>query len=140
MGFLYLVGFKGQPYGYENDVNYALRELLEEHCSYCNPAGRTEVFGSYTPEQSLAEICWLLQEIGYTQREYHDLIDQLREKHEKVKGYKPSSWFDIFRGREIQRQEREERNERIDRWKSDQNRIFRSLISKWVKPRKRRND
>ena len=48
-----------------------------------------EVFGPYTPEQSLAEICWLLQEIGYTQREYHDLIDLLREKHEKVKGYKP---------------------------------------------------
>ena len=140
MGFLYLVGFKGQPYGHEDDVNYALRELLEEHCSYCTPAGRTEVFGSYTHEQSLAEICWLLQEIGYTQREYHDLIDQLREKHEKVKGYKPSSWFDAFHGREIEHQEREERNERIDRWKSDQNRIFRSLISKWVKPKIRRND
>ena len=140
MGFLYLVAFKGQPYGHEDDFNYALRELLDEHCSYCIPAGETEVFGPYTPKQSLAEICWLLQEIGYTQREYHDLIDQLREKHEKVKGYKPSSWFDVFHGREIQRQEREERNERIDRWKSDQNRIFRSLISKWVKPRKRRND
>ena len=140
MGFLYLVGFKSQPYGHEGDVNYALRELLDEHCCYCTPAGKTEVFGPYTPEQSLAEICWLLQEIGYTQREYHDLIDQLREKHEKVKGYKPSSWFNAFHGREIEHQEREERNERIDRWKSDQNRIFRSLISKWVKPRKRRND
>ena len=55
MAFLYLVAFKGQPYGHEDDVNYALRELLEEHCSYCNPAGRTEVFGPYTPKQSLAE-------------------------------------------------------------------------------------
>ena len=54
MGFLYLVGFKGQPYGREDDVTYALRELLEEHCSYCNPAGRTEVFNPYTPAQSLA--------------------------------------------------------------------------------------
>ena len=83
MGCLYLVGFKSQPYGHEDDFNYALRELLDEHCSYCTPAGKTEVFGPYTPEQSLAEICWLLQEIGYTQREYHDLIDQLREKHER---------------------------------------------------------
>ena len=65
MGFLYLVGFKGQPYGHEDDVNYALRELLEEHCSYSTPAGRTEVSDGERPEQSLAEICWLLQEIGY---------------------------------------------------------------------------
>ena len=86
MGFLYLVAFKGQPYGHEDDFNYALRELLDEHCSYCIPAGETEVFGPYTPKQSLAEICWLLQEIGYTQRDYHDLIDHLREKHEKSKG------------------------------------------------------
>ena len=100
MGFLYLVGFKSQQYGHEGDVNYALRELLDEHCSYCTPAGKTEVFGPYTPEQSLAEICWLLQEIGYTQRDYHDLIDHLREKHEKVKGHKPQSWFDAFYVRE----------------------------------------
>ena len=130
MGFLYLVGFKSQPYGHEDDFNYALRELLEEHCSYCAPAGETEVFGSYTPKQ----------EIGYTQSEYHDLIDHLREKHEKVKGYKPLSWFDAFHGRDIQHQERKEREERIDRWKSDRNLIFRALISKWVKPPKRRND
>ena len=137
MGFLYLVGFKSQPYGHEDDFNYALRELLDEHCSYCTPAGKTEVFGPYTPEQSLAEICWLLQEIGYTQREYHDLIDQLREKHAKIKGYKPASWFDYFYGREILHQERKERTERRDRWKSDRNWIFRALISQWVKPRKR---
>ena len=137
MGFLYLVAFKGQPYGHEDDFNYALRELLDEHCSYCIPAGETEVFGPYTPKQSLAEICWLLQEIGYTQRDYHDLIDHLREKYEKVKGYEPQSWFDAFYGREIQLQERKERTERRDWWKSDRNWIFRALISKWVKPRKR---
>ena len=137
MGFLYLVGFKSQPHGHEDDFNYALRELLDEHCSYCTPAGKTEVFGPYTPEQNLAEICWLLQEIKYTQREHHDLIDHLREKHEKVNGYKPASWFDVFHGREIQHQERKEREERIDKWKSDRNWIFRALISKWVKPRKR---
>ena len=139
MAFLYLVGFKSLPHGGEDDINYALRELLEEHCSYCDPAGRNEVRGSKS-YQSLAEICWLLQEIGYTQRDYHDLIDHLREKHEKVKGYKPLSWFDAFHGREIQHQERKEREERIDRWKSDRNWIFRALISKWVKPLKRRND
>lgn len=137
MGFLYLVGFKGQPYGREDDCNYALRELLNEHCSYCTPSGRTEVFKPYTPEQNLAEICWLLQEIGYTSRDYWELIDELREKYEKVKGYKPKSWFDTFHSREADRQETEERKERVGRWKSDRNRIFRSLISKWVKPPKR---
>ena len=119
MGFLYLVGFKGQPYGHEDDVNYALRELLEEHCSYCTRAGRTEVFGPDTPKQSLAEICWLLREIGYAEGQYHDLIDHLREKHEKVKGYKPASWFDTFYGRDVKRQEREEQNERVDQWRPD---------------------
>jgi hypothetical protein len=137
MGYLYLVTFKGQNYGREDDFNYALRELLNEHCSYCTPAGRTEVFGPYTPEQRLAEICWLLQEIGYTSRDYWDLIDDLREKYEKVKGHKPQSWFDAFHGHEIQRQEREEQDERVKRWKSDRNWIFRALISKWVKLRKR---
>ena len=136
MGYLYLVGFKGEPYGREDDFNYALRELLHEHCSYCIPAGRTEVFGPNTPEQHLAEICWLLQEIGYTSRDYWDLIDDLREKYEKVKGHKPQSWFDAFHGREIERQEREDRKERVDKWKSDRNWIFRALISKWVKLRK----
>ena len=137
MGFLYLVGFKGQPYGREDDCNYALRELLNEHCSYCTPAGRTEVFKPYTPEQNLAEICWLLQEIGYTSRDYWDLIDELREKYERINGYKPKSWFDTFHSREADRQETEERKERVGRWKSDRNRIFRSLISKWVKPPKK---
>jgi hypothetical protein len=93
MGYLYLVAFKGQNYGREDDFNYALRELLNAHCSYCTPAGRTEVFGPYTPEQRLAEICWLLQEIGYTSRDYWDLIGDLREKYVKVKGHKPQSWF-----------------------------------------------
>ena len=53
MGFLYLVAFKGQPYGHEDDFNYALRELLDEHCSYCIPVGKTEVWGPYAPNQSL---------------------------------------------------------------------------------------
>ena len=51
MGFLYLVGSKGQPYGHEDDFNYALTDLLEEHYNYCTPAGRTEVFGTYAPKQ-----------------------------------------------------------------------------------------
>ena len=114
-----------------------MRELLNEHCSYCTPAGRTEVFGPYTPEQHLAEICWLLQEIGYTSRDYWNLIDRLREQYEKINGHKPQSWFDAFHGHEIQRQESEEQDERVKRWKSDRNWIFRALISKWVKLRKR---
>ena len=139
MGFLYLVGFKGQPYDREDDFNYALRELLNEHCSYCTPAGRTEVFKPYTPEQNLAEICWLLQEIGYTSRDYWELIDELREKYEKVKGHKPEPWFDTFHSRERDRQEREERKERVGKWKADRNWIFRALISKWVKPPTRKH-
>ena len=96
-----------------------------------------KVFGPHTPEQSLPEIYWLLQEVGYTQLAYHDLIDLLREKYEKVNGYKTPSWYETFYGREIQRQDEVERKERVDRWKSDRNWIFRTLISKWVKPRKR---
>ena len=34
VGYLYLIGFIGEPYGKEYDFNYALRELLNEHCSY----------------------------------------------------------------------------------------------------------
>ena len=45
MGFLFLVGFKGQPHGHEDDFNYALRELLEEQYSYCKSAGSKKVFG-----------------------------------------------------------------------------------------------
>ena len=89
MAYLYLVAFKGQPYGREDDFNYALRELLGEHCSYCIPAGRTEVFGPSTPGHHLAEICWLLQEVGYTSRSYWELIDQLRDQYEKINGCKP---------------------------------------------------
>ena len=29
MGFLYLVGFKSQPYGHEDNFNNALREILD---------------------------------------------------------------------------------------------------------------
>ena len=85
----------------------------------------------------MAEICWLLQEIGYTSRDYWGLIDDLCEKYEKVKGHKPQSWFDEFYGREIQRQESEDRKERVEKWKSDRNWIFRVLIPKLVKLRKR---
>ena len=132
-----MIGFKGEPYGREDDFNYALRALLNEHCSYCIPAGKTEVFGPHTPKQSLAEICWLLQEIGYTSRDYWSLIDDSCEKYEKVKGHKPQSWFDEFHGREIHRQQRREQDEWVKLWKSDRNRIFRVLIFKWVKLRKR---
>ena len=137
MGYLYLIGFKGEPYGREDDFNYALRELPNEHCSYCIPAGKTEVFGPHTPKQSLAEICWLLQEIGYTSRDYWDLVYDLREKYEKVKGHKHQSWCDEVHALEKQRQESEDRKERVEKWKSDRNWIFRVFISRWVKLRKR---
>ena len=44
MAYLYLVAFKGQPYGREDDFNYALRELLGEHCSYTS-SWQDKVFG-----------------------------------------------------------------------------------------------
>ena len=137
MAYLYLVAFKGQPHGHEDDFNYALRELLGEHCSYCIPAGRTEVFGPNTPEQHLAEICWLLQEIGYTSRSYWELIGQLRDQYEKINGCKPRAWYEVFCSRDASREEDEERSRRIKRWKSNRNWIFRALISNWIKPPKR---
>ena len=101
MGYLYLVGFKGQPYGREDDLNYALRELLDEHCSFCQPAGKYNTFENRHEDQHLSEICWLIQKIGYIHRDYYALIDVLREQHEKVLGYKPESWFDTFHSREL---------------------------------------
>ena len=41
MAQLYLVAFKENNNGTEPEENYALRELLDEHCSYCIPAGTT---------------------------------------------------------------------------------------------------
>tara|TARA_B100002052_G_scaffold133316_1_gene122537 strand:+ start:714 stop:872 length:159 start_codon:yes stop_codon:yes gene_type:complete len=41
MAQLYLVAFKENKNATEPEENYALRELLEEHCSYCKPAGKT---------------------------------------------------------------------------------------------------
>ena len=137
MAYLYLVAFKGQPYGREDDFNYALRELLGEHCSYCIPAGRTEVFGPSTPGQHLAEICWLLQEVGYTSRSYWELIDQLSDQYEKINGCRPPSWSEVFHSRDASREEDEERSRRLKRWKSNRNWIFRALISNWIKPPKR---
>ena len=88
-------------------ISTILRELLDEHCSYCIPAGRQK---SLVPTrlsrawQKSAGYCRRLD----THNDYHDLIDHLREKHEKVNRYKPQSWFDTFHGRETQHQERQE--------------------------------
>jgi len=112
MAYLYLVAFKQEFNGSEGDINYALRELLEEHCSYCIPAGKTEVFGPYTPKQKLAEICWLMQEIGYTENDYYDVIDNLRALYTKTKGHEPETWFDTFFGRGLQAAECRAREER----------------------------
>ena len=97
MAQLYLVAFKEENYGTEPEENYALRELLDEHCSYCIPAGKTKVFGPYTPENKLAEICWLTQEIGYLSQDYWELIDELRAKYKKIKGHEPPQWIDYFK-------------------------------------------
>ena len=78
MAQLYLVGFKEENYVREPEENYVLRELLNEHRSYCIPAGKTEVFAPYTPKYKLAEIFWLAQEIGDTSHDYWELIDALR--------------------------------------------------------------
>ena len=93
--------------------------MLGEHCSYCIPAGKTEVFGPNTSEQHLAEICWLLQEIGYTTRRYWELIDQLRNQYEKINGRKPRDWYEVFYSRDASREEMEERSRRIKQWKSN---------------------
>ena len=89
MAQLYLVAFKEENYGREPEENYALRELLKQHCSYCIPAGKTEVWGPDTHEQKLAEICWLTQEIGYYSQDYWELIDELRAKYKNIKGHEP---------------------------------------------------
>ena len=136
VGYLYLVGFKGQSHGGEDDLNYALRALLDEHCSFCEPVGKYNIFENRNGIHHLSEICWLIQKIGYYDRDYYALIDELREQHEKVLGYKPESWFDTFHSSGQSRHERMERDERNTRWKSDRYRIFRRLIGSWIKPRR----
>ena len=39
MAQLYLIAFKQNNNNTEPEENYALRELLDQHCSYCIPAG-----------------------------------------------------------------------------------------------------
>lgn len=134
MAQLYLVAFKEENYGTEPEENYALRELIEEHCSYCIPAGKTEVFGPYTPEQKLAEICWLTQEIGYLSQDYWELIDELRAKYKKIKGQEPPQWIDYFK------EDKDEflaRRRRESIWKKEKGWLFQWLIKKWTKKLRR---
>ena len=129
MAQLYLVAFKEENYGTEPEENFALRELLDEHCSYCIPAGKTEVFGPYTPKYKLAEICWLAQEIGYTSRDYWDLIDELRDKYTKIHGHDSPEWHKYFH------EDKEEfltRRRRQERWRREKGWLFQWLIKKWT--------
>ena len=129
MAQLYLVAFKEENYGTEPEENYALRELLNEHCSYCIPAGKTEVFGPYPPRYKLAEICWLTQEIGFTSEDYWELIDELREKHKTVKGYEPPEWNKYFK------EDKDEflaKRQRQERWKKEKGWLFQWLIKEWT--------
>jgi hypothetical protein len=136
MAQLYLVAFKEQNYGTEPEANYALRELLDEHCSYCIPAGKTKVFGPYTPKYKLAEICWLAQEIGYTSRDYWELIDELREKYKKIKGHDPKEWIENFKE---DNEDIQTRRRRQGRWKQEKGWLFQWLIKEWTgKPRRAR--
>ena len=129
MAQLYLVAFKEENYGTEPEENYALRELLDEHCSYCIPAGKTEVFGPYTPKYLLAEICWLAQEIGYTSLDYWELIDKLREKYKKIKGYEPKRWIDNFKE---DKQDFQARRRLQARWRREKGWLFQWLIKTWT--------
>ena len=129
MGFLYLVAFKGQPYGHEDDFNYALRELLDEHCSYCIPAGKTEVWGPYAPNQSLVEINWLTQEMSFTSLDYSELINSLRAAYKKIHGYEPPRWSKYF---EDNNEERLARRRRQQIWRREKGWLFQKLIKKWT--------
>lgn len=129
MAQLYLVAFKEENYGREPEENYALRELLNEHCSYCIPAGKTEVFGPHTPKYKLAEICWLAQEIGYTSNDYWDLIDALREKYKKIKGHEPPEWINYFKD---DKEEFLKGLRRREIWRREKGWLFQWLIKKWT--------
>ena len=136
MAQLYLVAFKENNYGPEPEENYALRELLQQHCSYCIPAGKTEVWGPYTPEQCLAEICWLTQEIGFTSLDYSELINNLRATYMKIHGYEPPEWSKYF---EDNKEERLARRRREEIWRREKGWLFQRLIERWtVKLRRQR--
>ena len=137
MAQLYLVAFKEHSDGSEGDINYALREVIEEHCSYCLPAGKTEVYGPYTPGKKLAEICWLMQEVGFEESDYWDLIDELRSRYERKYGQKSPSWHESFPSREKEKTIRNEDEARRNLWTESGNRIFRLLIKKWIPMPKR---
>ena len=129
MAQLYLVAFKEENYGTEPEENYALRELLDEHCSYCIPAGKTEVFGPSTPKYKLAEICWLTQEIGYYSNDYWELIDELRSKYKKIKGHEPPEWNKYFKE---DKDELLARRRRESIWKKEKGWLFQWLIKEWT--------
>ena len=136
MAQLYLVAFKEENYGREPEENYALRELLKQHCSYCIPAGKIEVWGPDTHEQKLAEICWLTQEIGYYSGDYWDLIDELRAKYTKIRGHEPPEWNKYF---EDNKEERLARRRRQEIWRREKGWLFQRLIERWtVKLRRQR--
>ena len=129
MAQLYLVAFKETNNGTEPEENYALRQLIEEHCSYCIPAGKTEVFGPYTPKQNLAEICWLVQEIGYLSRDYREMIDELREKYTNSKGQRPPKWHEFCRE---DRETMLEKHRLQEVWKKEKGSLFQWLIKEWT--------
>ena len=129
MAQLYLVAFKEENYVTEPEENFALRELLKQHCSYCIPAGKTEVWGPYTPEQSLAEIFWLTQEMSFTSLDYSELINSLRAAHKKIHGYEPPRWSKYF---EDNKEERLARRRREEIWRREKGWLFQRLIERWT--------
>ena len=129
MAQLYLVAFKENNNGIEPEENYALRELLNEHCSYCITAGKTEVFSPYTPKYKLAKICWLTQEIGYLSQDYWELIDELIAKYKKIKGHEPPEWNKYFKE---DKDELLARRRRESIWKKEKGWLFQWLIKEWT--------
>ena len=129
MAQLYLVAFKENNNGTEPEENYALRELLNEPCSFCIPAGKTEVFGPYTPKYKLAKICWLTQEIGYLNQDYWELIDELSAKYKKIKGHEPPEWNKYFKE---DKDELLARRRRESIWKKEKGWLFQWLIKEWT--------
>ena len=108
MGFLYLVGFKGQSYGHEDEVNYALRENMtrEEFIK--------EVTDGLAPPPKYFPLNVKMNKSGYDSidrvlsrglnplgpdyfeaiaKETEALILDVRHQDEFVKGYVPQSIF-----------------------------------------------